>query len=111
MDSSLDRNYAAELTKQCAAGATSNATVNNDPSTPLLFDNQYYKHLLIHKGLFQSDSVLASDERTIATVQGFADNQNLFFQSWGLSFLRLTSIGVKTGDDGEIRVACGAINA
>ncbi|KAK4374226.1 hypothetical protein RND71_004903 [Anisodus tanguticus] len=65
IDTSLDRAYAAELTKQCPAGAASSPiTVKNDPETPQLFDNQYYKDLLVHKGLFQSDSVLFSDGRT-----------------------------------------------
>ncbi|KAL0312189.1 UNVERIFIED_CONTAM: Peroxidase 18 [Sesamum radiatum] len=63
IDSSLDRQYAAQLTKMCPSGATDGSvTVSNDPSTPLLFDNQYYRILLQHKGLFQSDSALLNDE-------------------------------------------------
>ncbi|KAI3473017.1 hypothetical protein Pfo_030100 [Paulownia fortunei] len=65
IDTSLDRQYAAQLTKMCPAGAGDDSvTVNNDPGTPLQFDNQYYKILLDHKGLFQSDSALLNDVRT-----------------------------------------------
>ncbi|KAF3640386.1 Peroxidase 46 [Capsicum annuum] len=102
IDPSLDTTYAAELTKQCPAGAaTSSITVKNDPTTPQIFDNQYYKDLLAHKGLFQSDSVLFSDRRTKERVLEFANDENGFFQSWSQSFVKLSVLGVKTGDVGE----------
>ncbi|KAL0393907.1 UNVERIFIED_CONTAM: Peroxidase 18 [Sesamum latifolium] len=76
IDSSLDRQYAAQLTKLCTSSATDDSvTVSNDPGTPLLFDNQYYRILLQHKGLFQSDSALLDDERTRNRVLEFANNQ------------------------------------
>ncbi|THG22376.1 hypothetical protein TEA_012596 [Camellia sinensis var. sinensis] len=111
IDSSLDKNYALELTKQCPAGASASITVNNDPGTPLLFDNQYYKELLAHKGLFQSDSVLLNDKRTMNRVVEFANKQASFFDSWGGAFLKLTSVGVKTGDEGEVRQLCSMTNS
>ncbi|KAK6158753.1 hypothetical protein DH2020_006067 [Rehmannia glutinosa] len=110
MDSSLDRQYAAQLTKMCPVGASDDSiTVNNDPGTPLQFDNQYYKVLLEHKGLFQSDSALLNDARTRNRVLEFANNQDSFFERWGVSFLKLSSIGVKTGDEGEIRQSCSIV--
>lgn len=111
VDSSLDRQYAAELTRVCAAGAADDSiTVNNDPGTPFLFDNQYYRILLEHKGLFQSDSALLNDEQMKNRVMEFASNQDSFFQGWAVSFTKLTSIGVKTGDQGEIRLSCSTPN-
>lgn len=111
IDPSLDRTYAAELTKQCPAGAaTSTVTVKNDPATPQLFDNQYYKDLIAHKGLFQSDSVLFTDRRTKERVLEFADDQNGFFQSWSQSFLRLSVLGAKSEGDGEVRASCSVVN-
>lgn len=110
IDTSLDREYAAELTKQCPAGANPSITVKNDPQTPQLFDNQYYKDLSAHKGLFQSDSVLFSDGRTRKRVMDFADDQNSFFQSWSQSFVRLAGLGIKSVDEGEIRASCSVTN-
>ncbi|CAA3000250.1 Peroxidase 46 [Olea europaea subsp. europaea] len=108
IDASLDREYAAELTRMCPAGASASITVNNDPNSPLLFDNEYYKELLVHKGLFQSDSALLNDERTKNRVLDFANNQEIFFESWIQSFLKLSSIGVKGVDEGEIRQLCSS---
>lgn len=96
--------------KRCPAGASPSVTVNNDPETSFVFDNQYYQNLRAHKGLFQSDSALFSDNRTRKQVEDFANDQVGFFESWGQSFLKLTSIGVKTGDEGEIRRSCSATN-
>ena len=108
---SLDSAYADELTKQCPANANPSTKVDNDPETSVLFDNQYYKNLLSHKGLFQSDSVLFSDSRTRKRVEDFANDQLSFFDSWSQSFLKLTSVGVMTGDEGEIRVSCSLVNS
>ncbi|KAB1204775.1 Peroxidase 46 [Morella rubra] len=110
IDSSLDGTYAEELMKRCPAGASLSVTVHNDPETSFVFDNQYYQNLQAHKGLFQSDSALFSDNRTRKQVDDFANDQVGFFESWGQSFLKLTSIGVKTGDEGEIRRSCSATN-
>ncbi|KAF7150896.1 hypothetical protein RHSIM_Rhsim02G0218000 [Rhododendron simsii] len=110
IDKSLDKDYANQLTKQCPAGVSSSTTIKNDPQTPLLFDNNYFKVLLAHRGLFQSDSVLVQNERTANRVVALANDQNMFFDGWAESFLKLSVIGVKTGDEGEIRQTCSATN-
>lgn len=66
--------------------------------------------LLAHKGLFQSDAVLLDNANSLKKVEEFANDKNSFFDSWAQSFLRLASIGVKTGEDGEIRRSCSVIN-
>lgn len=110
IDTSLDKSYANELMQKCPASANPSITVNNDPETSLTFDNQYYMNLLSHKGLFQSDSTLVDDDRTRSSVEEFAGDQDSFFRNWGQSFLKLSVVGVKTGDDGEIRRSCSVIN-
>ncbi|MBA0745029.1 hypothetical protein Gogos_007620 [Gossypium gossypioides] len=111
VDTSLDSTYAKELIRKCPAGGsiTSN-TVSNDPETSFAFDNQYYGNLLAHKGLFQSDSILLEDGRTRKQVEEFANNEERFFRSWGESFLKLTTIEVKTDNEGEIRQSCSFTN-
>ncbi|XP_022138749.1 peroxidase 46 [Momordica charantia] len=110
IDSSLDGAYADQLIRHCPAGASSSATVDNDPATALVFDNQYYKNILSHRGLFQSDSVLMSDGRTRVQVESLAKDQTGFFESWAESFLKLSSIGIKSGDEGDIRLSCSVNN-
>ena len=109
IDKDLDSGYANELIKQCEE-ASASVTVNNDPETSMVFDNQYYRNLLAHKVLFQSDSVLLNNDQTRKMVKDLANDQDLFFEKWGQSFLKLTTVGVKTGEDGEIRRSCEATN-
>lgn len=108
--SSLDKSYADQLMSRCPVGANPSITVTVDPATSVSFDNQYYNNLVSHKGLFQSDSALFSDSRTKTIVEQFARDQQIFFNSWGESFLKLTSIGVKGDGEGEIRLSCSKLN-
>ncbi|XP_027333445.1 peroxidase 46 [Abrus precatorius] len=111
IDKALDSSYAEELMKECPLSASPSVQVNNDPETSMVFDNQYYKNLMMNKGLLKSDSVLLSDNRTSKLVEDLANDQEFFFENWGQSFLKLTSLGVKTGDEGEIRISCASTNA
>ncbi|GAB2281090.1 Peroxidase 18 [Dionaea muscipula] len=108
VDPSLDHNYAVQLTKRCAADEST--SIDNDPETSSLFDNQYYKNLMAHRGLFQSDSVLFDDPRTKDLVELLANDQSTFFDKWGESFVKLSIVGIKTGDEGEIRQSCSRNN-
>jgi len=107
VDSSLDKDYAAKLAKKCSASTS--ATVHIDPQTSFSFDNQYYNNLLSHRGLFQSDSNLFEDQRTKDMVVKLATDVDSFYEGWSESFLKLSSIGVKT-DEGEIRQICSRTN-
>ncbi|KAF7830379.1 peroxidase 46 [Senna tora] len=111
IDKELDSSYANELMKHCGTSASPSVTVNNDPETSMVFDNQYYRNLMTHKGLFQSDSVLLNDNQTRTLVENLANDQELFFERWGQSFLKLTIVGVKADEEGEIRRSCEATNA
>ncbi|XP_031373853.1 peroxidase 18-like isoform X3 [Punica granatum] len=110
IDTSLDRSFAKELIDRCPVAANPSITVSNDPQTSSSFDNQYFRNLIAHRGLFQSDSVLFSDSRTRRLVEDFANDQESFFASWTQSFMKLTSIGVKGDGKGEIRQSCSAVN-
>ncbi|CAN1816442.1 Peroxidase 18 [Linum perenne] len=111
IDSALDANYAKDLIQKCPAGANPSVTVVNDPETSTVFDNQYYRNLLGHKGLFQSDSVLLEDQRTAQLVRDLAADEDAFYERWSESFLKLTTVGVKTGEEqGEIRASCSLVN-
>lgn len=110
VDTDIDKNYAKELSGQCPANANASITLSNDPVTATLFDNQYYRNLLDGKGLFRSDSVLFTDERTKGKVEEFSQSQDEFLAKWADSFVKLSSIGVKTEDQGEIRESCMNVN-
>lgn len=85
--------------------------IDKSQVTPNQFDNQYYTNLLTGKGLLKSDSELVNDPKAEAFVESFSKSQSGFFDSWAESFVKMTSIGVKTADDeGEIRAICSSVN-
>ncbi|XP_042418222.1 peroxidase 18-like [Zingiber officinale] len=109
IDSTMDQGYAKQVAEQCST-RTGTAAVDNDASTPELFDNQYFVNLLANQGLLHSDSVLVNDSRTKGKVEEFGRSQDAFFASWAQSFAKLSTTGVKTGDEGEIRFSCQSVN-
>ncbi|KAL1210407.1 Peroxidase 46 [Cardamine amara subsp. amara] len=110
IDASLDNSYAETLMNKCSSLESSSLTVSNDPETSSIFDNQYYKNLETHKGLFQTDSALIEDDRTRKMVEDLASDEESFFQRWRESFVKLSLVGVRVGEDGEIRRSCSFIN-
>jgi len=110
IDASLDNSYAETLMNKCSSSESSSLTVSNDPETSAVFDNQYYRNLETHKGLFQTDSALMEDNRTRTMVEELASDEESFFQRWSESFVKLSMVGVRVGEDGEIRRSCSSVN-
>ena len=81
-----------------------------DPSTPNTFDNMYYKNLQEGKGLFTSDQTLYTDKRSRKIVNLFALNSTAFEKAFVVAMTKLGRIGVKTGNQGEVRRNCAAVN-
>jgi peroxidase len=108
VDGTMNTDYATTLARTCVAAGS--ATVDCDEGSAATFDNRYFSNLLDGRGLLRTDAVLVQNATTRATVAAFAQSQDSFFSSWASSFARLTSLGVKTGSDGEIRRLCSSVN-
>lgn len=108
LDASLDPTYAQQIKGQCV---TKKTIVPLDPPSPLMFDISYFTNLQNHKGLLHTDEVLFTHNSTRGMVDSFASSQSKFFESFPKSMIKMTSIGVLTGKEGEIRRSCGAVNA
>ncbi|XP_042494026.1 peroxidase 10-like [Macadamia integrifolia] len=81
-----------------------------DLVTPNKFDNVYYKNLLNNSGLLQSDQALMGDSNSAAMVNNYIKYPYLFANDFGASMVKMGSIGVLTGKDGEIRKNCRMVN-
>ena len=85
--------------------------VQLDDVTPFKMDNQYYKNLLVYRGLLSSDEVLFTDSpATAELVKLYAANQDIFFQHFAQSIVKMGNISPLTGGNGEIRKNCRRIN-
>ncbi|PIA60823.1 hypothetical protein AQUCO_00300391v1, partial [Aquilegia coerulea] len=109
-DPSMDHRYAAFLKTKCPPpsnnGARRNPTLPLDSATPNRLDNKYYKELKNHRGLLTSDQTLFNSPST----SGMVKNNILRPSTWAAKFasamVRMGSIEVKTGTEGEIRMSC-----
>lgn len=110
-DPSMDPRLLKALKMSCPrTGGNSDIITPFDVNTPFAFDNMYYKNLQLKMGLLGTDQALFSDPRTNYLVQYFANYKTQFFQAFSVAMDKMSSIGVKTGNQGEIRKICTQIN-
>ncbi|KAJ3694001.1 hypothetical protein LUZ60_009481 [Juncus effusus] len=101
------------LRSVCPEDGHDNDLVNLDIKTPRRFDNLYYFNLLRGNGLLTSDNVLVTsyhEEEVANLVWQYAFNQELFFEHFTNSIVKMGNIGVLTGFDGEVRQNCRYVN-
>lgn len=110
IDPSLNRNYALQLRQMCPLKVDPRIAINMDPNTPQRFDNVYYQNLQQGKGLLGSDQILHEDKRSKPTVDLFASSNSAFQQAFITAITKLGRVGVLTGNKGEIRRDCTAVN-
>ncbi|KAG8097370.1 hypothetical protein GUJ93_ZPchr0013g34509 [Zizania palustris] len=110
--SDINGGFANILRSRCPANPSSSndPTVNQDIVSPNALDNQYYKNILTHKVLFASDATLLSSPTTGKMVVDNANIPGWWEEKFKNSFVKMTSIGVKTGYQGEIRRHCRIVN-
>ncbi|CAN4124020.1 unnamed protein product [Withania somnifera] len=86
------------------------STVAFDTTTQYKMDSIYYKQLVEKRGLLESDVLLSEDPRTKNYIQRFGEDEKGWFNKLGKAMNKLASIQVLTGDQGQIRKQCRAIN-
>ncbi|XP_038886268.1 peroxidase 51-like [Benincasa hispida] len=111
VDPSLDPGYAQQLMDACPQNVDPSVAINMDPITPQTFDNVYYQNLVAGKGLFTADQILFTESESQPTVRSFATNGAEFNAAFITAMTKLGRVGVKTGNDGEIRRDCTAFNS
>ena len=109
-DPTMAKTYANDLKEVCPTKET-NATTVLDKRSPNKFDNKYYVNLMNREGLFTSDQDLYTDSRTKGIVESFALDEELFFEQFAKSMIKMGQLSVLTGKKGEIRADCSVRNS
>ena len=110
-DDPIDPGFEALLRLLCPTKIPlTNLTIVPNDKTPFIFENQYYRDVLMGKGLFTIDSRISRDPRTAPAVRQFATNLNRFFQAFSSAFVKLSSSNVLTKEKGEVRRKCSQVN-
>ncbi|XP_072984739.1 peroxidase 5-like [Typha latifolia] len=113
-DPSLGPSFADYLKARCPPWTANNddlTTVELDGVTPTSLDNQYYNNLLDNRGVLFSDQTLHGNPWTGGLVEFYSR----FRGTWGAKFadamVKMGSIDVLTGSQGEIRERCWVVNS
>ncbi|XP_024370069.1 peroxidase 5 [Physcomitrium patens] len=107
-DPRLSEPLAAELKSGCPQQGGS-ATFNLD-STPDRFDNNYYANVVNGRGIMNSDQVLFDDPSTRPETTFNAVGSAPWAFRFSQIMLKMGTIDVKTGPQGEIRRNCRSVN-
>ncbi|XP_038721388.1 peroxidase 72 [Tripterygium wilfordii] len=111
-DSTLHPSYAAELRTGCPRSGGDQNLFFLDFVSPTKFDNCYFKNLLASKGLLSSDQILVTqNEVSMELVKKYAENNELFFEQFAKSMVKMGNISPLTGSRGEIRKNCRIVNS
>ncbi|KAK1278097.1 Peroxidase 5 [Acorus gramineus] len=110
-DPSMDPSLAARLRSMCPGRAGGpNPTVPFVNRFPHKLDNKYYRNLKKMKGLLTSDQTLLSSQSTAGIVWRHAKHHHKWTDEFAAAMVKLGSVGVLTGDEGEVRKNCGFVN-
>ncbi|XP_019162809.1 PREDICTED: peroxidase P7-like isoform X1 [Ipomoea nil] len=109
-DSDIDASYAAWLRSKCPQSGGDLNYVPLDITTPILFDNAYFKNLQSQKGLLHSDQQLLSSGFTNSIVKEYISHPSKFANDFAEAMVKMSELSPLTGTNGEIRRDCRRMN-
>ncbi|XP_074271229.1 peroxidase 57-like [Silene latifolia] len=110
-DTTMDPSLLTKLKGICGSSSNTNPTAFLDQNTSFAFDNRYYNDIKSGKGILQIDQELALDPLSAKLVTNMAASTNAQFgQSFAKAIVKMGSIQVLEGSNGEIRTDCRVFN-
>ncbi|MCD9558543.1 hypothetical protein HAX54_015946 [Datura stramonium] len=98
-DKTMDPALAAQLLKTCAK---STATTFLDQNTSFTIDNQFFRQIMLQKGILKIDQELTLDKSSAPIVSSLAANENALQTEFANAMIKMASIDILVGK-GEIR--------
>jgi peroxidase len=112
-DTNIDPSFATLRRANCPAaqGSGDSTLAPLDVQTQLLFDNAYYRNLLVKRGLLHSDQELFNGGSQDALVRRYSANPALFASDFAAAMIKMGNISPLTGSAGQIRANCRVVNS
>ncbi|KAG6435888.1 hypothetical protein SASPL_100769 [Salvia splendens] len=108
-DPRISPQFLPELRRMCPKDGGSGARISLDPVTPGSFDSQVMDNIKTGFAVLASDAQLYDGGLTREVVDSYAGGSQ-FGEDFAKAMVRMGRIGVKSGENGEIRVKCGSFN-
>jgi len=114
-DPTISQAFLPQLRALCPPGGDPGRRVALDKDSPGAFDVSFFKNVRDGSAVLESDQRLWSDAATQAAVQRYAGNVRgllglRFAYEFPRAMVRMSSVAVKTGGQGEVRRRCSRIN-
>lgn len=109
-DTDIDPAFAATRRANCPLSGGDNNLAPLDLQTPTKFENNYYKNLLVRRGLLHSDQELFNGGSQDALVRTYGSNEATFRSDFVAGMIKMGNISPLTGTKGEIRRNCRVVN-
>ncbi|XWS25823.1 hypothetical protein CRYUN_Cryun27aG0100200 [Craigia yunnanensis] len=108
----IRKTYYYGLKSVCPKSGGDNNISPLDFGSPVKFDNLYFKLILWGKGLLNSDEVLLTGNvgNTMELVKAYSEDENLFFEQFAKSMIKMGNISLLTGFNGEVGKNCRFVN-
>lgn len=106
----IDAGFAGTRRRGCPSTGGNSNLAPLDLVTPTSFDNNYYKNIMQKKGLLASDQILLSGGPTDTIVQDYSKNPSTFKNDFAAAMVKMSEIGVLTGQAGVVRRICSSLN-
>uniref|UniRef100_A0A3Q7H164 peroxidase n=1 Tax=Solanum lycopersicum TaxID=4081 RepID=A0A3Q7H164_SOLLC len=109
-ETNIDSSLATSLKSNCPSTGGDDTLSSLDATTPVLFDNHFYKNLVNNKGILHSDQQLYSGGSTDSQVKSYSTNPIAFDADFAKAMVKLGNLSPLTGTNGQIRTNCRKIN-
>ncbi|XP_009779949.1 peroxidase 25 [Nicotiana sylvestris] len=114
-DPSINVAFLAQLQTLCPKGGDGLKKVALDKDSQLKFDVSFFKNVRDGNGILESDQRLLGDPSTRRVVENYAGNvRGLLGLRFNFNFpkamIKMSSIEIKSGTQGEIRKVCSKFN-
>lgn len=113
-DPTINPSFVPQLRALCPQNGDATKRVDLDTGSATRFDATFFTNLRNGRGILESDQKLWTDASTKSIVQSFLGVRGLrpmnFNVEFGRSMVKMSTIGLKSADKGEIRRICSAIN-
>lgn len=112
-DPTMDPRLVKQLMNRCPRPDSNSGTdpiVPLDVATPNRLDSQYYVNLKNYRGVLTSDQTLWNSPSTTRMVRSNAIHGSNWARKFAAAMVKMGSIDVMTGMQGEIRKNCRVVN-
>jgi peroxidase len=109
-ETNINSTYATSLKSNCSSSGGDDNIAPLDITSPVIFDNAYYKNLLNSKGLLHSDQQLFSGGSTDSQVTTYNTSSSTFNADFASAMVKMGNLSLLTGSSGQIRTDCRKIN-